>query len=58
MIDAVGSLLTPDRRAAVLALGAQDVHSIEVVVRLNPPRSVSFVAAGLLLARVDFDSIQ
>jgi hypothetical protein len=58
MIDAIGPLLTPDRRAAVLALGAQCVHPIEVVIRLNPPRNVSFVAAGMVLARVDFDALQ
>ena len=56
-IEILGPLLSPDRRAAVLHLGAQG-HPVEVVIRLSPPRHVSFQLAGIELARCDFDSLQ
>ena len=50
-------LLSPDRRAAVLALGAKG-HPVTLEIRLSPPRSIAFMAAGIELARVDFDVLQ
>jgi hypothetical protein len=56
-IEILGPLLTPDRRATVVELGARG-HPIELVIRLSPPRSIAFLAADIELARIDFDTVQ